>query len=308
MTQPRITVITPCRNQERFVEQALCSVLDQGYANLEYIVIDAGSDDQSGRVIDLYRSRLTQCIHQSDHGPAEALNMALAHATGDIVGILYADDLYLPGTLDMVARRMKTADNPWTVGRCLRIGENDQMLGIYEPPAEVDLRAYLMHNCEPLPTVASFYRREVFQAHGYFDESLQYAFDYEFVCRLLGAGISPGHLPHLTSAMREHTQSRSALHPVDMGLEFISAARRHAEHLPTLPERISLWRNCDQRERIFELARAEMQGDEGRGYLWQRLLHRPWWLANGSLRQMLVRGGRMSFSVETLNPLTRKAA
>ncbi|NJL30418.1 MAG: glycosyltransferase [Phycisphaerales bacterium] len=97
MIQPRITIITPCRNQDRYIEQALCSVLDQGYGNLEYIVIDAMSDDRSAQVIELYRHRIKHFIRQSDNGPAEALNQALSRATGDIIGILYADDLYLPG-------------------------------------------------------------------------------------------------------------------------------------------------------------------------------------------------------------------
>ena len=307
MTQPRITIITPCRYQDQYLEQALCSVLDQGYPNLEYIVINAFSEDRNAQVIALYRHRIAQYIHPSDRGTAEALNHALSRATGDIIGILHADDLYLPGTLELVSRRMSTPASPWLVGCCLRIGDHDQMLGIFEPQESLNLTAYLMHNCEPLPTIACFYRRELFQKYGMFDSELNYAFDYEFVSRLLAKGENPVHLSCVVAAQREHDERHSATHPVDMGLEFIAVARRHVESLP-LPERVKLWRNCDQRERIYAMARAEMLGDEARGYLWQRLLYRPWWLANPSLRQMLVHRGKTRPSGETLTSPSRQAA
>ncbi|NJL30419.1 MAG: hypothetical protein HC898_01635 [Phycisphaerales bacterium] len=202
---------------------------------------------------------------------------------------------------------MATTQPAWMVGRCLRIGDNDQMLGLLEPQQHLDLTSYLMHDCEPLPTIASFYRRELFQRYGMFDSQLQYAFDYEFVCRLLAGGQSPVQMLHLASAQREHNESRSATHPVDMGLEYIAAARRYADQLP-LPQRVKLWRNCDQRQRIYALAQAEMQGDQGRGYLWQQLLYRPWWLVNGSLRQMLVRGGRIPTALDHPEQSLRQAA
>ena len=292
MQRPRITVITPCRNQVDYIERTICSVLDQGYEDLEYIVVDGGSDDGTEKLISLYEDRITKVIREEDHGPAEALNRALMQASGDVVGILYADDLYLPGALEAVGSYFALhGEVGWATGRCLRMDGDDQMLGRIEVSAPPGLAAFLMHDCGPIPTVGSFFRRTLLEHVGKFDTSLGYAFDYELMCRLLAGGHVPGVLPQVLSAQREHGESRSAMNPLEMGREFVTAARRYGEKL-SLAQRVAFWRNCDQRERIFALARAEMQGDAGQRFLWQQVLRHPWWFANPSLRHALLTGSR----------------
>jgi glycosyltransferase involved in cell wall biosynthesis len=100
---PRVTIVTLSYNQGRFLEGAICSVLLQGYPNLEYIVVDGGSTDGSVEIVRKYAKELAYWSSEPDRGPAAGLNKGFGRATGEILGFLNADDLYLPGSLFKVA-------------------------------------------------------------------------------------------------------------------------------------------------------------------------------------------------------------
>ncbi len=289
-TQPRITIITPSLNQGDYLERAICSVLDQGYENLEYIVIDGGSSDGSVELIEQYEDDLAYWQSETDTGPADAINQAIQRATGDIIAVLNADDLYLPGTLDKVAQCMAREDAPtWAVGHCLRIGELDEQLGQLNASQPDGLAGFLMHDSGYLPSSATFYRRGVFDSYGRFDPQMQFVWGYELNCRLIAQGMTPTIIPAVLSAHREHTHSNCAQNTLRSGTEFIEAAARYADRLP-FDLRHTLWSNIDERRRIYALAESETLASRSRGYLWRQLLRRPWWLANDHYRQTLLRG------------------
>jgi glycosyltransferase involved in cell wall biosynthesis len=105
MTQnaPRITIVTPSFNQGEFLETTIRSVLEQGYPNLEYIIIDGGSTDGSVEIIKRYEKKLAYWVSESDGGHYSAINKGLQHATGDILAWLNSDDAYFPWTFATVA-------------------------------------------------------------------------------------------------------------------------------------------------------------------------------------------------------------
>lgn len=210
MTRPRITVITPNCNGAAYLERTMCSVLDQAGLDtnelaIEYMVVDTGSLDSSPQIIKRYADSLAWSGSARGAEPAEAVNLALARATGDIVTVLPVGDLYLPDALVRVTAFFERAAAPtWLIGHCLRIGPHDDELGMIEASCPDSLAALLMREDVTLPQSATFYHRALLERHGPFDQTLGGAFGHEMACRLMAANESPVLLPSVLAAQREH--------------------------------------------------------------------------------------------------------
>jgi glycosyltransferase involved in cell wall biosynthesis len=104
---PKISIITPSFNQGEFIEETIRSVLLQGYSNLEYIIIDGGSTDNTLEIIEKYGSFLHYWVSEKDEGQSDAINKGLKHATGDVFNWLNSDDFYVPNALIKVGNAFK---------------------------------------------------------------------------------------------------------------------------------------------------------------------------------------------------------
>lgn len=188
---PKISIITPSLNQGKFIERTILSVFAQNYRNLEYIIIDGGSEDNSVEIIRNYADRLAYWCSELDNGQAHAINKGLRLATGDIVAYLSSDDQYLPGALDTVAETFaRFPKKNWLAGTCRyhRL-EGSEYTWVPEPPPED--RVALVRGPWGVPQPANFWRRELFSKYGLFREKLNYAMDTEFQVRLALAGEMP---------------------------------------------------------------------------------------------------------------------
>src|ERR1051325_8996633 len=104
---PKVSIITPSFNQGQFLEASIQSVLEQDYPNLEYILVDGGSKDNSIEIIKKYQDRLTWWVAEKDKGHADALNKGFSHTTGEILAWLNSDDLYFPHAVSEAAEILK---------------------------------------------------------------------------------------------------------------------------------------------------------------------------------------------------------
>jgi len=292
---PRITVIIPSLNQAGYLEQTICSVLDQDYANLELIVQDGGSNDGSMAIIQQYVEEISHWSSKRDRGPADAINKAMKKATGDVIAILHADDLYLPGALDAIARQWRQAvdENPaaaqrfWLCGQALCIGSRDEARGNVNIHAPRTLADYLMLQSGWLCVPGACYSKVMLESVDGFDIQVRYGFEYDLTCRLLVENYSPQVISQIIAARREHEQSHSAQHVCELGMEMIETAHHVAQSLD-VQTRYTLRRNTEQRQRIYHKAMAEMTQSPAKQFLWQQLLRRPWWLGRDSYRQSLL--------------------
>src|SRR5438105_6022991 len=109
---PKISIVTPSYNQGQFIEETIRSVLLQGYPDLEYIIIDGGSQDESVEIIKKYEPWLTYWVSEQDRGQSHAINKGFDRSTGLILGWLNSDDVLLPNALATVAVAMPRPEEP----------------------------------------------------------------------------------------------------------------------------------------------------------------------------------------------------
>lgn len=209
---PRISIITPSLNQGQFIEETIQSVLSQNYPNLEFLIVDGGSSDNTLEVLKRYSDQV-KWISEKDNGQANAINKGLKMSSGVIMTYLNADDLLLPGSLIKIVQLFaKYPKVMWLTGQCRNIDKNNleirRLITLYK---NLWLR---FHNRSSLLITdyisqpATFWRAEVLEQSGYLDESLHYAMDYEFWLRL-SSRYSLAFIPEYLAAFRIHPQSKN---------------------------------------------------------------------------------------------------
>lgn len=231
MTMPRITIITPSFNQGRFIERTIKSVLDQGYSNLEYIVVDGGSTDDTLSILRRYDEKL-QWTSEPDKGQSDAINKGIRRATGEIIAYLNSDDVYEPGALDVAAGYfMANPSVMWLTGRCSIIDEADRpMRGLITAYKNFLLDRYsynilLVTNCISQP--ATFLRAGLFKEYGLFDVNQHRVMDYEYWLRI-GVRHNPGILSRYLAAFRVYRASKTSSAFRDTFNEELEVAGRYS--------------------------------------------------------------------------------
>lgn len=181
---PKISVVMPSYNQSQFIEEAIRSVLMQKYPDLEFIIIDGGSTDNTLEIINKYAPWITYWVSEPDDGQGQAINKGIQKAIGDILFWLNSDDLVLPGAFEIVAKEfMMNPETQIVVGQAKQIDGTGKIIG--------DLRSYFI-DWEELATnprnsirqISTFFSRDLFEKYGYINEKLYIAMDNELMVRL----------------------------------------------------------------------------------------------------------------------------
>jgi glycosyltransferase involved in cell wall biosynthesis len=207
---PKLTVITPSFNQGRFIERTIRSVLDQDYDELEYLIVDGGSTDETIEVIKRYEDRIAWWVSEQDEGQTDAINKGLRRATGDVVAYINSDDYYLPGAFEQMARAF--GEQPaarWVVGACRFVNADGSLRNVWAPELPKQRRHWWMLNPWGVPQPSSFWRRELFEELGPFREDMHYVFDTEHGLRLAYAGYLPGLIDAELAVRVIHDEAKS---------------------------------------------------------------------------------------------------
>ncbi len=206
---PKISIVTPSLNQEKFIEDCIRSVLEQSYPNFEHIIIDGGSTDGTLNILKRYPHLIW--VSESDRGQSDALNKGFRLASGDIIGWLNADDRYLPGCFQQVSSFM--VEHPEVdilYGDYRFINEQGNVLQIRK---ELDFDIFMLKYLHILyiPTTASFFKRKIFDEGNFLNIEYHYAMDYEFFVRLALKGYKFVHINAILADFRWHETNKSSL-------------------------------------------------------------------------------------------------
>jgi glycosyltransferase involved in cell wall biosynthesis len=256
---PRISVVMPSYNQAGYLEEAIRSVLLQGYPDLDFIVMDGGSTDQSRAVIERYAPWLSHWESEPDGGQSNALNKGFARADGELFAYLNSDDLYEPGALFAVARAYLDG-HPWVVGG-VGCWEGD---GPLEPfpvlPGKSFTRWFM--SC-PVGQPGSFWSAQLHRAAGPFREDLDFIMDYEFWMRLrFEIGAKPRWIERPLARYRLHDTSKTVDRADDFTAEFRAVLGPFEARL-SRPRRAWVWAARRQRRAREEGLRALLLWDGG---------------------------------------------
>jgi len=202
---PRITIITPSYNQGNFIEETIRSVIDQGYPNLEYIIIDGGSTDNTVAIIEQYQQHLSYWVSEKDSGQSDAINKGLKVSTGNIINWLNSDDVMMPGCLHAIASHFKANPGIGLVyGNIIHFNNNTEEV---RPLIKATRLHYYSKICFPQP--ATFFSRDIINTVGLIDEHIHFSMDWDLYIRALLAAFKPLQVPEFLCRFRIHSNSKS---------------------------------------------------------------------------------------------------
>ena len=227
---PSITVITPSFNQGNFIQRTIESVLSQGIVDLEYIVMDGGSEDRTVEILKSYGDRI-KWKSEYDAGTGDAVNKGLTAATGRIIGWLNSDDIYYDGTLRIALNYFdQNPEADVLYGDANHIDDRDQIIEKY--PTESWSWERLQQQCI-ISQPAAFFRRTVIERYGLLDIRRPHCVDYEYWLRLGKNGARFFYLPGTLAATRLHANAKTVALRRACHEDINNILREHLGRVPT---------------------------------------------------------------------------
>jgi glycosyltransferase involved in cell wall biosynthesis len=229
MYMPSVSIITVSYNSVTTISDAIKSVLDQTFPNIEYIVIDGGSTDGTVEIVKSFTTKISKFISEPDNGIYDAINKGIRLATGDIIGILHSDDFFYDKTiLEKIAQTFAENDTDAVLGDAL-----------FVDPADLSRikRYYSSKNFKVsrfrfgfMPAHTGFYaRRKLFEKYGYYKTDYKIAADFELLLRFFHVHqITYKYLPMSIVSMRTGgVSNRSVFSNLTLNKEIARACREN---------------------------------------------------------------------------------
>lgn len=187
----KISIITVCKNSEKYIEGAIASVLDQSYSDIEYIIIDGNSTDRTQQIINQYSKFISKFISESDRGLYEAMNKGIKLATGSFLYFLNSDDRLFDRDVikDIVSFISDHQNCDFIYGDVqTKSGSGDMQINKPVDPDQILDEMICLGNCPIQP--ACFFKADLFSKLGYFNQNYKIAADYEWFIRLFNNNLS----------------------------------------------------------------------------------------------------------------------
>jgi hypothetical protein len=272
---PRVSIVTPSYNQGLFIEETIRSVLLQGYPNLEHIVIDGGSTDDSVDIIRKYEPWLAYWVSEPDQGQSDAINKGWRRARGEIVTWLNSDDTYCPGAVGMAVEYLvANPDVDLVYGDCNCVGPQGEFLGVmkgwkFDPKRQLTGRNMILQQ-------SSFFKRSILNVVGDLDVGLRYVMDYDLWTRMLLKGCTLRHIPIALANYRLHDTAKTVADRLPMTLEMkLVLDRIYQDNMPVV---VRHWRDraySTYHRSVGEAYYRRGQMAEARREFWQAMRCKP---------------------------------
>jgi len=191
---PRVSIVTPSFNQGQYIEETIRSILLQNYPNLEYIIIDGGSTDNTVEIIRKYEPWIAYWVSVADRGQSHAINKGFERCTGDLVNWICSDDMLCKNALFNLGRSLTNIGQTLYIGKGIRIDQTSKVLNGINPSSIrniinlLDIKNY-WRKSNSIMQQSCFYPLKKVKKSGYLNESNHYTMDYELWGRLLMADI-----------------------------------------------------------------------------------------------------------------------
>lgn len=207
----KISIITSVYNNRETIRDAIESVLSQTYDNIEYIIVDGGSNDGTVEIVQSYGERITKFVSERDRGIYDGLNKGVSLATGDVIAFLHSDDVYTSNDIiALVAKEFAKGDVDGVYGDLIYTPKNDTSKVLRYWKSKDFETGLLKKGWMPAhPTL--FLKRSVYEKFGEFDLSFKIAADYDFMLRVLSGGIKVSYIPQVFYKMRVGGESNKSL-------------------------------------------------------------------------------------------------
>lgn len=295
MDRPLVSIVTPTYNQAEYIEETVESVLSQSYSNIEYVVIDDGSTDDTPNVLEKYMGKDgVQIIRYEQNclGQTKTINMGWEQSNGQILAYLNSDDTYY--NEDVVSEAVEALESNLQAhivyGGSVYTDSTGRTIGTYEAGA-VDFDAMVLQGANPIPQPSTFIRREVFENVGPLDETIFSPMDWDFWLRSC-IKFEFLYVPEVWSTFRLHPSSKSSRGGSRAAADFLRIYDKLLED-PDFPDYLK-----EQRNKLYSRAHlmAANQNDlalDSKSYrssLWKAWKAYP---GNLNMRDYLKWGGSL---------------
>jgi glycosyltransferase involved in cell wall biosynthesis len=225
---PLVSIITPSYNQGQFIKETIDSVLSQDYPNIEYIVMDGGSTDDTVEILKSYSDRITW-VSEKDGGQADAVNKGLRIAKGQIIGWLNSDDTYLEGAISKAVAFLESHPRTDMVyGEGYYIDKRSQITGRYDTEKyNISRLAETCIICQP----TAFFRKQLSDNVGGLDPDLHLCMDYDLWMRFAFKGTI-SYMPEYLATSRMYEENKTLSRRSDVFREVCSTVKRHYNYVP----------------------------------------------------------------------------
>ena len=245
-THPKISIIVPSYNQGNYLEETLVSIISQNYTNMELIVIDGESTDNSVEIIKRYENRIAYWVSEKDNGQADAINKGLSKATGDWVSWLNSDDCYMPHALEYIFNEVDYDQYDFLYGNGFigteMIFAQENRYSAKSKRELKDILKFFYHESHIIPSQSVFIRKRVINAIGLLNEDLHYCMDLDWFCRI-----------YLYTQKRFFYEKAICFYRINDTTKTSTGSNRMKHEAITIAEKYSIYLNVTERRELAHL-------------------------------------------------------